>query len=116
VLDFFDNSFIENCLTKNVSAKNWPNDELEIVFAHNKPFLNNEDVQAELDKLAEKNDDHKDSAKVDVVLKRLNITLKYYLTILEVLDSIDDKAKEEIFRKSQIKALIDFLWYKYFRD
>jgi len=28
VLDFFDSNFIENSLTKNLSAKSWPNDEI----------------------------------------------------------------------------------------
>lgn len=116
VLDFFDNSFIENSLTRNVTAKYWPIDELELVFAHNKPFLNNDEIQAELDKLRDNDFKEEDAIKVDVVFKRLNITLKYYLTILTVLAEIDDKCKEEILRKSQIKAIIDFLWYKYFRN
>jgi len=75
VLDFFDASFVENSLTKNVLDKFWPNEELEIVFAHNKPFLNDDEIQAELDKLKDPNSNEKDLAKVNVVIKRLNLTL-----------------------------------------
>eukprot|EP00351_Strombidinopsis_sp_SopsisLIS2011_P000196 CAMPEP_0116874618 /NCGR_PEP_ID=MMETSP0463-20121206/6116_1 /TAXON_ID=181622 /ORGANISM="Strombidinopsis sp, Strain SopsisLIS2011" /LENGTH=115 /DNA_ID=CAMNT_0004518515 /DNA_START=3752 /DNA_END=4099 /DNA_ORIENTATION=+ len=100
VLEFFDNSFIENSLTRNVTAKTWPNDDDEIVFAHDKPILNDEEIQAELNKLREPNFDAAGAVKIDVELKRLNLTMDYYNVVLLVLSEINDKCKEEILRKN----------------